>query len=103
MLGLDTQVRRTYARATFTNVLDSVAHQRTIPNMRLPVCESGGADDVGDGPLPPPDPTGPPQGAAAALHLHRLLPVRTGNGHTGECTDGLMNAAQLSAPRLLRG
>lgn len=101
MLGLDTQVdARTHAHVTFRNCSDSIDRLRTITC--LPVCESGGADDVSDWPLPPPDPTGPPQGAAAALCLCCLLPGRTGNGHTGKRTDGLINVSgQLSSPSLL--
>lgn len=75
-------------------------HQR-IP---LPVCESGGADDVSDRPLPPPDPPGPPQGAAAARCLRCLLPGRTGNGHTGRCPEGpIYGSGQVCALSWLMG
>lgn len=56
-----------------------------------PVCESGGPDDVCGWPVPSSDQTRPPQRAAAAVCLHRLLPGRTGHGHAGKSHSGWMD------------
>lgn len=101
MLGLDTQVDALTQLSLIALTALITCDQSHMP---MPVCEPRGADDVSDWPLPQPDPAGPPQGAAAALCLHCLLPGRTGYGHTGKCTDRLTNASgQLASPSWLMG
>lgn len=98
MLGLDTQVEtqtHTLPLRWFTfgdiDVVSCKTYRPRVP-LRHSVCEPGGPDDVGVWPVSSSDPTRPPQRAAAAVCLHRLLPARAGHGHAGKwmgCVDGV--------------
>lgn len=73
------------------DVVSCKTYRPRVP-LRHSVCEPGGPDDVGVWPVSSSDPTRPPQRAAAAVCLHRLLPARAGHGHAGKwmgCVDGV--------------